>query len=127
MSRIASSRVSSRLRTGLRRLSVVSGPLPVGRPYSPLVDHEPDPLWPVSKIGGISMTGKNGLKKLLIGATVVAGLVGGAAAPAAASAAAQQDAQVRACGFWVNNQGWAFYTHCTGSVYTIVQVKVVTR
>lgn len=73
------------------------------------------------------MTGKNGLKKLLIGATIAAGLVGGAAAPAAASAAAQEDVQARACGFWVNNKNWAFYTHCTGSVYTVVQVKVVTR
>jgi hypothetical protein len=73
------------------------------------------------------MTGKNSLKKAFIGATIVAGLVGGAAAPAAASAAAPEDVQARACGFWVNGQGWAFYTHCTGSVYTIVQVKVVTR
>jgi hypothetical protein len=73
------------------------------------------------------MTGKNGLKTLLVGATITAGLVGGAAAPAAASAAAQEDVQASACGFWVNNKGWAFYTHCTGSVYTVVQVKVVTR
>ncbi|WP_433793796.1 DUF6355 family natural product biosynthesis protein [Actinoplanes sp. CA-252034] len=73
------------------------------------------------------MTGKNSLKKAFIGAAIVAGLAGGAAAPAAASAAAPGDVQVSACGFWVNGQGWAFYTHCTGSVYTIVQVKVVTR
>jgi hypothetical protein len=73
------------------------------------------------------MTGKNSLKKAFIGATIVAGLVGGAAAPAVASVAASEDVQISACGFWVNRQGWAFYTHCTGSVYTIVQVKVVTR
>lgn len=63
------------------------------------------------------------IAKLLAGTAVAVGLaLGFVTVPTAKSEAS-------ACGFYVgsgNWSGWSFYRHCTGSVYTIVQVQLVT-
>ncbi|NDJ16312.1 hypothetical protein GS601_03230 [Myxacorys almedinensis A] len=61
--------------------------------------------------------------KLLAGATIAVGLaLGFVTVPTAKSEAS-------ACGFYVGRgvwSGWSFYRHCTGPVYTIVEVQLVT-
>lgn len=62
------------------------------------------------------------MAKLLTSTAIAVGFAFGLAAVPSTKA------EAAACGFYVNSRtGWTFYRHCTGSVYTIVQVKIDTR
>ncbi|WP_416212517.1 DUF6355 family natural product biosynthesis protein [Nostoc sp. ChiQUE01b] len=57
--------------------------------------------------------------RLLTGTAIAVGLAFGLAV------VPSKEAEAAACGFYVQN-GWAWYRHCTGAVYTRVQVKIDT-
>lgn len=62
------------------------------------------------------------MARLLTGAAVAVGLALGLAAVPSI------EAEASSCGFYVTPRtGWAWYRHCTGRGYSIVQVKIDTR
>ncbi len=62
------------------------------------------------------------MARLLTGTALAVGLAFGLAT------VPSTEAEASACGFFVAPRtGWTFYRHCTGRVYTIVQVRIVGR
>lgn len=74
-------------------------------------------------MGFVTMVNKpKKITKLLAGTAIAVGLaIGFVTVPTAKSEAS-------ACGFYVGSAPWShwtFYRHCTGSVYTVVQIRTV--